>query len=360
MTLTWSDFAARFWSWSGARQRYEIWIFTILTIVLIGVLDRATTRDVSLAVFYVVPVAVGAWLLGLGSGFALALLSIAVWLSADDAFAMHTPDIQLWNALVRLTFYTIVILLIDRINSLQQDLHHRVQLRAAELTREIAERRKAEHELLRISEREQRRIGQDLHDGLCQQLTGTALAGHVLTQKLATAERPEVEDARRIVDFVEDSIRLARGIAKGLHPVELEADGLMQALDGFAAQTSELFGVDCRFECDSPVLMHDRSTAVHLFRIAQEAVGNAAKHGHAEHIRILLDPTDNGTELRITDDGSGIPDPLPASAGMGLQIMADRAKVIGARFAVGRGAEGGTEVTCVLPRENESTSESDV
>jgi two-component system CheB/CheR fusion protein len=131
----------------------------------------------------------------------------------------------------------------------------------------------------------------------------------------------------------------------------MQADGLMIALDEFAATTHELFKVPCQFECDSPVLVHDSDVAGHLYRIAQEAVGNSLKHGHPKNIQILLETQEDGTSLRIEDDGVGIPVPFPRRGGIGLQIMAHRAKVIGAIFDVQRRPGGGTVISCFLPKE---------
>jgi signal transduction histidine kinase len=128
----------------------------------------------------------------------------------------------------------------------------------------------------------------------------------------------------------------------------MTADGLMLALEEYAATTSELFKVSCRFECDSPVLIHEATTAVHLYRVAQEAVGNALKHGRAAHIVIRLEATEQSTVLSIKDDGSGLPRVLPKSDGMGLRIMAHRSAMIGARFKAAREESGGTLVICEL------------
>jgi signal transduction histidine kinase len=152
------------------------------------------------------------------------------------------------------------------------------------------------------------------------------------------------------VELIEEGIALARGMAKGLHPVELNADGLMQSLQEFSGTTSDLFRVSCRFECDSPVLIHDERAAEHLYRIAQEAAGNAIKHGKANNIVIQLSTLEEGYLLRIQDDGVGLPHPLPANSGMGLRIMANRSHVIGATFfARADEEEGGTVVTCLMP-----------
>jgi len=218
----------------------------------------------------------------------------------------------------------------------------------------MAERERLERELLEISEREQRRIGQDLHDGLCQHLTGATLAGQVLEEKLATLGLAEAADASKVVEIVEEGINLSRRLAKGLYPVEIEADGLMLALEEFAATTSTLYKVACRFECDSPVLIHDTANAGHLYRIAQEAVRNAIKHGKAKNILIRLEAGEAGNELSVKDDGTGLPEPLPDNRGLGLRIMAHRVSMMGGRFSVRRAAVGGTLVTCELQNENNS------
>jgi len=128
----------------------------------------------------------------------------------------------------------------------------------------------------------------------------------------------------------------------------MEADGLMLALEEFAVTSSKLFKVAGRFECDSPVLIHNPATAGHLYRIAQEAVGNAIKHGKARNILIRLDASEDSTELSITDDGCGLPDPLPENRGLGLRIMAHRSAMIGGVFNVRRGENGGTRITCAI------------
>jgi signal transduction histidine kinase len=125
----------------------------------------------------------------------------------------------------------------------------------------------------------------------------------------------------------------------------------MQALEELAAISSDLFKVSCRFECDSPVLIRDTATSGHLYRITQEAISNAVKHGKARNISIQLEALDDGIVLRVKDDGTGLPGSLPATAGMGLRIMAHRASIIGATFQARRNDSGGTMVSCVLQQE---------
>ncbi len=332
------------------RSRSVLIAIAFLIIATIGLVDYLTGHEISFSVFYLLGVALAVWFVGKWFGALVSMSSVAVWVAGDIASGARfsSPLIPIWNAIILLTFYLVVVWLLARLRSFQQNLEGQVRQRTTALTQEMAERERLERELLEISEREQRRIGQDLHDGLCQHLTGATLAGQVLEEKLAARNLSEAVDANKVVEIIEEGINLSRRLAKGLYPVEMEADGLMLALEEFAATSSELFKVGCRFECDSPVLIHDPVTAGHLYRIAQEAVGNAIKHGKARNVFIRLDATEESTVLSIKDDGIGLPEPLPENRGLGLRIMAHRSAMIGGIFKVRRDEPGGTLATCEL------------
>lgn len=216
--------------------------------------------------------------------------------------------------------------------------------------RDISERRRLEKEVLEISDREQRRIGHDLHDGLCQQLAGIELLSQVLEQKVSARSKTDAARAAEISRHVRGAISYTRSLSRGLSPVMRDAEGLMSALHELAANTARMFRVNCVVECDPPVLFHEHSVATHLYRIAQEAVSNAIKHGRARHIRIGLKRAGNRNILSIKDDGKGIPKVLPENKGMGLRIMQYRAGMIGGAAMVERDLEGGTSVICSVPR----------
>jgi signal transduction histidine kinase len=332
------------------RSRFALIAFAFLIIGIVGLIDYLTGHEISFSVFYLLGVSLAVWFVGKWCGALVSVLSVAVWVAGDIASGARfsSPLIPIWNAAILLTFYLIVVWLLARLRTFHQNLEEQVQQRTVALTDEMAERERLERELLDISEREQRRIGQDLHDGLCQHLTGATLAGQVLEEKLAALKLSEAGDANKVVGIMEEAINLSRRLAKGLYPVEMEADGLMLALEEFASTSSELFKVACRFECDSPVLIHDPATAGHLYRIAQEAVGNAIKHGKAKNILIRLDANEANTILSIKDDGLGLPEPLPKNRGLGLRIMAHRASMIGGKFSARREKGGGTLATCEL------------
>lgn len=215
--------------------------------------------------------------------------------------------------------------------------------------RDISERKRLEKTILEISERERRSIGQDLHDGLGQHLTGIAFMTKVQEQRLAEKNVPEAADAAKIVKLVNDAIRKTRELARGLLPVVSDAHGLMSALQLHAAEIEDLFGIACRFQCEEPVLIHDASLATHLYHIAEEAVNNAIKHGHPKNILIRLFSGEREGTLIIKDDGVGVERPSAPHPGVGLHIMNYRAGMIGGNMEIHRDQPQGTMVTCRFP-----------
>ncbi|HEY2445465.1 MAG TPA: sensor histidine kinase [Rhizomicrobium sp.] len=334
------------------QSKLRLVVVAILLALCIGVFDYLTGTHISLSAFYLLPVSLAAWFIGARFGLLIAGLCVAVWMlggigAGDEDFA--DAFLLTWNGTVQLMSFVVVVFVLARLRSLNQVLESRVRERASALTREIAERERLQHLLLDASEQEQRRIGQDLHDGLGQHLAGTAIAGQVLREKLERQRLREAADAKKVVELIEEGVSLTRRSVKGLHPVAMDAEGLMLALEEFAATSGRLFEVNCRFVCESPVLVHSAATAEHLFRIAQEATRNAIQHGCAKEIVIELNTFEEGHELRIEDDGSGIAPSLSSTGGMGLRIMAHRAQLIGASFEVNQRTGGGTIVTCRLP-----------
>ncbi len=215
--------------------------------------------------------------------------------------------------------------------------------------RDVTERKRLEKTILEISTSEQRRIGQDLHDGLGQHLTGIAFMSKVQEQKLMEKNLPEATDAGKIVNLVNEAIHKTRELARGLSPVVSDARGLMSALQQWAGEVEDLFAVTCRFECFTPVLIHDDTVATHLYYIAREAVNNAIKHGHAREIFIRLSADEQQGALSIEDDGCGIGKIAGGNKGMGMHLMNYRARMVGGSLEVLPNDRNGTVVTCTFP-----------
>lgn len=214
--------------------------------------------------------------------------------------------------------------------------------------RDITDRKRLEREILDVVSRERQRIGRDLHDGLGQELTGIALMLRGLARRIEQ-DRPESLPAvEEIMALVNESIESTRSLARGLLPVSVERGGLGVALRQLAERGGVLYGMEVRCQTESwPELRLDETAASHLYRIAQEALTNAARHGHASRVEIALRVNDHAYELQIVDDGEGMPLTPASCSGLGLRIMGYRAKTIGARLEIGRNEPRGTRVRVI-------------
>jgi PAS domain S-box-containing protein len=217
---------------------------------------------------------------------------------------------------------------------------------------DITERKSLEEAILEISATEQRRIAQDLHDGLGQFLTGIAFMSKVLEEKLSDKSLPETAEAAKIVKMVNQATEHTRQLARGLHPVAAEPFGLMSALKTWASEVEELFHIRCSFQCAKPLAIRDPNLATHLYRIAQEAVHNAIRHGKSKNIVVGLSGKFGTGTLAIKDDGDGFPKKQVGQPGVGLSIMNYRADMVGGAVKVQPNEDRGITVTCVFPIRN--------
>ena len=220
------------------------------------------------------------------------------------------------------------------------------------ISMDVTQLRSLEKQILEISDREQARIGHDLHDGLCQLLVSTAFDCSHLQERLASANRPEVHDIEKITSLLDDAITQARRLARGLYPVQLEADGLVSALEELAEAARDRFKIDCAVKCLPPILVPNNTVATHLYRIAQEALNNAVRHGQPSRILIHLQMPDHRLQLTITDNGVGLPQ-NEKSDGLGLHIMDYRTRTVGGLLEIKGEPGGGTTVRCSVPIETD-------
>jgi PAS domain S-box-containing protein len=216
--------------------------------------------------------------------------------------------------------------------------------------RDVSQRVELQREILGIGEGVQRRIGQDLHDDLCQQLTGIEFLSQALERRLAGKSPAEASRAREIARLTRQAIGYTRELSHTMSPMELAADGLADALKNLADRTKRVFRIDCRFRGDSTSLADDGVTRIYLYRIAQEAINNAIKHGKAKRVQIGLETTGDNILLKVEDNGVGLPSKLPAKRGFGLRIMDYRASSVGGSLTLQRRKQGGTSVLCSIPK----------
>ncbi len=248
----------------------------------------------------------------------------------------------------------------EQLQAAHDQLETRVLERTAELQaanaalrEEMDRRRTLERELMSISALEQQRIGQELHDGLGQELTGLGYLAESLYTDLQSRDAIEAADADELAGGIQAALDRARAIARGLVPLEVHPDGLAPALQQLAATVEERYGIPCKFRCEDAAPLENAAVGQELLRIAQEAVNNAGKHAGASHIDIELEQDANRTTIHVRDDGVGISAESGQANGIGLRTMQYRAALLGASLEVGTVGDYGTCVTCVLECPND-------
>jgi PAS domain S-box-containing protein len=215
---------------------------------------------------------------------------------------------------------------------------------------DVTDRKRLQTEVLEISSMERRRIGHDLHDGLGQFLSGIAFKAKCLEETLHAESPAAAPAASELVRLLNNAVSQARTLARGLDPVEAEVGGLVPALHKLASESATLFSLNCNFESNVPDLSLDTGVALHLFRIAQEAITNAARHGGARQIEVRLSQGVDDLRLEIKDNGCGFAlEQRPSDVGLGLRTMQYRADTIGASMQIWSGPNEGTRIECVLP-----------
>jgi two-component system sensor histidine kinase UhpB len=244
----------------------------------------------------------------------------------------------------------------DALRRSHEELEHRVHERTADLSAAneqlqaaLAERRRLEHELLEITDKERRRIGLDLHDDLGQKLTGIALMSKGLATRLGKLGSSESEEASRIQCLIQETMNQTRELSHDMVTLDLREKDLVSAMEDLVRHLQRTFEISCNFVCTTPIPPLEPNAVTQLYKITQEAVTNAIKHGKSKEVEIHL--RNGGDALALTIRNAGLPFPavVDSNAGIGLRIMSYRAHLIGATFEIKPGEHEGAVVTCKLP-----------
>jgi signal transduction histidine kinase len=326
------------------RSRSRVWLFfgTLALAIIVAFFDYLTGYEVTVWPFYSIPVLLMLWFGNRSLAIVISVVSTVAWWWVDKAsgHVYSSEWLRLWDAFVRLMFFCLVIFAGWMFRQQRDAIRARLEL--------LERSQQLEQEIIGISEREQQRIGRDLHDGVCQFLVAIGFTASMLNRELERESHVLAKTAGEIASLLQDAARRARDLARGLSPVDRDEGGLESALQELAESTSRLAGIPCSFVCPGPIVIHDNRLAVHLFRIAQEALANALKHGHAKTVVLALEAGDGAYSLRISDDGIGLDANGSEKKGMGLSIMRYRARMIGGTLEIQPNVPTGTVVTCTI------------
>jgi signal transduction histidine kinase len=327
------------------RQQPRAWLYfeaLTLTIAIVFV-DYITGPEVAIFPFYSIPILLMVWFADMPSAVAISVLSTIAWWTVDRAVGhVYSSEwLRMWDAVVRLMFFSLVLFAGWSVKRQRDEARARIELleRSEELEKEIIE----------ISEREQQRIGRDLHDGVCQYLAAIGITASMLKRDVEKTSLSLASKIEELANHVRDAAGRVRQLALGLSPVDRDEGGLESALEELASSTAKLTGISCSFVCPDPAPNLESTPAVHLFRIAQEAVSNALKHGQAKTVVIALDTGDGACSLRVSDNGVGFVPSITEKKGMGLSIMRYRARTIGGELEIQQNSPTGTVVACTIP-----------
>jgi signal transduction histidine kinase len=320
-------------------------------LLLLGVLDYITGWELSVSLLYALIIFLVAWRATRKTALTFATVSGVIWCVANLRVHPYSTNLgYAWAAFTRLAYFIFVAIGGASLKAYRES--NRARIEALEHARAL------EHEIARVSESEQRRIGQDLHDGICQSLAAIQFAVSSMRDDLKSQSPEDAEGLQEIATMVKDTISETRNLARRIFPVQMEEAGLAAVLDELVSSLRRHHRVEAIFDTHGEVKIRDPEVAMHLYRIAQEAVNNALKHGHPKKVVISLHEDESALQLAISDDGAGAPAPSSSADGMGLKTMRHRANLLGASLDIRSALGGGVSVICSLPKSGVASSPS--
>jgi signal transduction histidine kinase len=332
-------------------------VLCLLGVLLIGVIDYLIGYKVSLLFFYAVPIGIAALYAGAGIALLLSIVAVGVSRVGDLLSGEPYPGdlVFVSNCVIPFFFFAVVVAALYLLNQIRKGLESTVEQRNRALLQEMHERGRLERQVIELSEREHRRFGQELHELVTHELSTIALDAHVLARALLEAGHPDAERARETALRVDRALAKARNVARGYFTLGFDAAGFAEALREIAKRSENGGKITCDVHCAEDLAIGNEDSTIQLFRIAQEALQNAARHADATHITIALERRQDNFWLTIEDNGKGLAPsnndgkPPRKEKGLGLSIMAYRAGLIGGKFLTERAPSGGTRVICTVP-----------
>ena len=330
------------------RYSKAIWlVISLVLLVAIGALNFVTGYQAPVSVLYCVPVIIAGWFSDRYTPLALAALASVVWCCADigSGHQYFSASLHAWEISSRCALFFAAAITTVALKDRQDATAARFAL--------LQRTNRLEHQITTITEYEQQRIGRELHDGLSQYLAAVSCAMTSLRMDTERIGDPVLNTkAAEIERLLSESIKQARELARSLAPVYHSGPGLAAALEELASSVSRRIGVGCSFETSGEDAISENSTATYLYRIAQEAIDNAVKHGRAHDIELRLSANPAAISLSVSDDGVGFSKSDKNLNGTGISVMEYRAHIVGGALSIEEGTKGGTTVSCVIPMQN--------
>lgn len=324
----------------GKMQWHSLFA-AIFLVAIIGLADHATGWEVNLFMAYSFPIVLVVWKVGWRTGLVFALLCATTWWLARFDKNPYQYDFEFALAVfTQLFYFAVLVVATTTIKNLRQQNKARVE--------RLERARVLERRLLQASEREQQRIGRDLHDSLGPQLAAIGYAANFLANDLRHRDQPEAAQAEQIRELVSDAIKLTRELAHGIFPVQTDGSGLSIALADLVGTTARLTNRSISLCESGEILVDDPEQGMHLYRIAQEALNNAVKHSDAKKITVFLSNSENMLRLAVDDNGKGISPSPNSTQGMGMQSMRYRARLLGGDLMINAIPGEGTTVSCEI------------
>jgi signal transduction histidine kinase len=336
-----AEFIVKYWK---GQSLFWHFVQALALTAAIGLVDYCTGSEITVDPFYSIPILLMVWFGNKNLAIVISVICALTWWWANAAggHAYSSEWLRIWDVIVRFMFFCLVVFAGVIFKQQRDSIGDRVEL--------LERSQQLEREIISISEREQQRIGRDLHDGVCQYLAAISFTAAMLNRDLERESPVRAKKAGEIASLLQDAAKRTRDLARGLSPVDRDEGGLESALNELASITSKLAVTSCSFICVGPVQMLDNARAVHLYRIAQEALNNAIKHGHAQAVVIALEACDGTLSLRVSDDGIGLDSTWSERKGMGLNIMRYRARMLAGTLEIQPNSPAGTVVTCTIAR----------